>query len=152
MSVVPAPDETRADELREPQEHIGFLIRRAQQVHVATWTRVVSPEISSVQYSILAVIDRRGEVSQRELGDEIDLDRSTIGDLVARMERHGLITRRRDVQDGRRNTVTLTPHGLAERRRLYPLVVQAQDELVGSLDAADRTALRRALTRMLTGT
>jgi len=134
---------------REPERHTGYLIRRAQQRHVAAWTRIVSTEISSVQYSILVSLDRRGEASQRELCDDVDLDRSTVADLVSRMERRGLIQRRRDPADARRNTVTLTERGLAERRRLAPLVAQVEHELIGSLDADERAALRRALRALL---
>lgn len=134
---------------QEPQRHTGHLIRRAQQVHVATWMRIVSTEISTVQYSVLVVLDRCGELSQRELGDEVDLDRSTIADLVARMERHGLVLRRQDPRDGRRKTVRLTEHGLDERRRLRPLVHRVEEQLTGSLPGQTRDALRSALRLLL---
>ncbi len=134
---------------QEPQRHLGYLIRRAQQAHVAEWARTVSTEISSVQYSILAILEQQGAASQRELCDAIDLDRSTIADLVRRMERRGLVARERAADDARRNTVTLTEHGLAERWRLQPLVEEANARLTASLDPADRAALRSALTTLL---
>lgn len=133
----------------EPYRYTGYLLRRAQQLHVATWARIVSTNISSVQYSVLVVLDREGELSQRELCDEVDLDRSTMADLVARMERHGLIARRRDPADARRNTVGLTDHGLAERTRLRPLVDQVEDALTGTLPGPARDNLRGTLRRML---
>ncbi|MDN4477854.1 MarR family winged helix-turn-helix transcriptional regulator [Demequina sp. SYSU T00039] len=134
---------------QEPQRHTGYLIRRAQQAHVATWTRMVSTEISSVQYSVLVILDQRGEASQRDLCDAVDLDRSTIADLVRRMERRGLIERRRDPDDARRNTVSLTALGRAERERLRPLVAAADAELTGALAPAEREALREGLRRLL---
>jgi len=133
----------------EPYRHTGYLLRRAQQLHVATWARIVSTDISSVQYSILVVLDREGELSQRELCDEVDLDRSTIADLVARMERRGLIARRRDPEDARRKTVGLTDHGRAERMRLQPLVDQVEDALTGALPSHARDCLRDTLRMML---
>ncbi|WES66098.1 MarR family winged helix-turn-helix transcriptional regulator [Microbacter sp. GSS18] len=138
-----------SDPEQEPQRHTGYLIRRAQQAHVATWTRMVSTEISSVQYSILVVLDRMGEASQRQLCDEVDLDRSTIADLVRRMERRGLVARRRDPLDARRNTVTLTDAGLAERRRLRPLVHAADRELTAALTSEERDAVREGLRTLL---
>lgn len=138
-----------SDPEQEPQRHTGYLIRRAQQAHVATWTRMVSTEISSVQYSILVVLDRMGEASQRQLCDEVDLDRSTIADLVRRMERRGLVARRRDPQDARRNTVTLTDEGLAERRRLRPLVDAADRELTAALTPEALGAVRDGLRALL---
>lgn len=136
-------------ELPEPQRHIGNLIRRAQQLHLSTWARVADPDITSTQYSILAVLDRLGEASQRELGDEVDLDRSTIADLVRRMETSKLIARQRAAGDGRRNVVTLTAVGAAEHARLAPRVAEVQRELVGHLAPEETAALFRALWRML---
>jgi DNA-binding MarR family transcriptional regulator len=139
-----------ADEAeREPHQYLGYLIRRAQQRHVAVWTEMVSTEISSVQYSILVVLDRDGEASQRELCDAVDLDRSTIADLVARMERRELVERRRDTADARRKTVTLTAHGRAEHERLRPRVEEVQRVLIGSMPAETERALRHGLRLVL---
>jgi DNA-binding MarR family transcriptional regulator len=133
----------------EPLRHTGYLIRRAQQAHLAAWMRLVSTEISSVQYTVLVTLEQKGELSQRELCDHVDLDRSTIADVVSRMERRGLIERCRDPADARRNNVTLTAQGLHERERLRPLVAQVERELTGALDPADREALRRGLRLLL---
>ncbi|WP_017934511.1 MarR family winged helix-turn-helix transcriptional regulator [Nocardioides sp. Iso805N] len=133
----------------EPQRYTGYLIRRAQQLHVAAWMRTVSTEISTVQYSALVVLDQRGTMSQRELCDAIDLDRSTIADMVARMERRGLVVRTTDPDDGRRKAVELSEHGRAERRRLRPLVEQVEGILTDALSVHTRNALRDGLRRML---
>ncbi|WP_040167267.1 MarR family winged helix-turn-helix transcriptional regulator [Microbacterium gorillae] len=136
----------------DPYRHTGYLIRRAQQLHVATWTRVVSTETSSVQYAIMAVLHRVGDASQRELCDAVDLDRSTIADLIARMERRGLVARHRDPADRRRNTVTLTDAGQTEYAMLQPRVTTADAELTSILDPTDREALRQALRELLAAT
>ncbi len=133
----------------EPQRHVGNLIRRAQQLHLATWARVVSPDITSPQYSILAVLKRLGEASQRELGDEVDLDRSTIADLVRRMQKAGLIERQRAATDARRNVVTLTALGSDEYDRLAPRVLEVQQELTRHLEPGESAALLRGLWAML---
>ncbi len=133
----------------DPFRHTGYLIRRAQQRHVATWMRMVSTDTTSVQYSILAVLNRLGHASQRVLCDEVDLDRSTIADLVARMERRGMLTRERDPEDLRRNTVVLTAQGRDEYERLRPVVDAADAELPSPLGAAELSALRVALRGLL---
>jgi DNA-binding MarR family transcriptional regulator len=139
------------DERTEPQRYTGYLIRRAQQRHVAAWARLVSTETTSVQFAVLAVLERLGECSQRELCGAVDLDRSTIADLVARMEQRGLLTRRRAADDRRRNVTVLTPEGLAELGRLRPGVEAVERELTGGLEAPERVALRAALRRILDG-
>ncbi|MBS1697915.1 MAG: winged helix-turn-helix transcriptional regulator [Actinobacteria bacterium] len=144
-----AEPDPEADPDAEPQRYTGYLIRRAQQAHAAAWTRIVSTETSSVQYSIIVALARRGEASQRELCDAVDLDRSTIADLVRRMERRGLLSRRRSADDARRNTVVLTEQGRAEHAHLRPRVEQVEQELTGSLSADDRDRLREGLRQVL---
>ncbi|HWL60888.1 MAG TPA: MarR family winged helix-turn-helix transcriptional regulator, partial [Microbacteriaceae bacterium] len=83
------------------------------------------------------------------LGEELGLDRSTIADLVRRMESAGLLKRRRDDEDRRRNTLELTPLGRAELERLSPLVDAVQVELVETLEAAEVRTLRELLLRVI---
>ncbi|MGK9149367.1 MarR family transcriptional regulator [Plantibacter flavus] len=131
------------------EEYIGFLIRRAQQAHVAAWQREVSTEITSVQFGVLDVVDTEPGVSQRELCDRLDLDRSTIADVVARLERRGLLARVRLPEDRRRNVLDTTEQGELELRALRPRVARMDAVLTAPLDDAERAALAATLTRLL---
>lgn len=131
------------------RRHIGSLVRRAQQRHAALWAESVSTRVSSVQYATLETIDRLPGASQRDLGEELGLDRSTIADLVQRMERAGLLLRRRDAADRRRNTLELSAAGAAELEALRPAVDAVQLRLVEGLDAAEAAELRRLLLRLI---
>lgn len=133
----------------EPLNYTGYLIRRAQQVHVAVWQREVSSDVSSVQFGVLAVLARQPGASQRILGDELDLDRSTIADLVARLQRRGLIERRRHAEDRRKNTLALSAAGVTELQRLRPRVDAVERALTDGLTATERTELRRLLRAVL---
>ncbi len=130
--------------------YTGFMIRRAQQAHVAAWQREVSTEISSVQFGLLSVLAQRPGVSQRELCDALDLDRSTIADLVVRLQRRGLLSRERDGDDKRRNVLQITPAGTVELEHLRPHVDDVETVLTGGLTADERAELRRLLDRVVT--
>ena len=129
--------------------HLGALIRRAQQVHVALWARDVSDRLSSVQYAVLELLTHRPGASQKVIGDELGLDRSTVADLVRRMEAAGLIGRTRDPDDNRRNVVVLTDLGRREYAELTPAVLALQHELVRELSAGETAELRRLISRVL---
>ena len=129
--------------------HTGSLIRRAQQRHVAIWMREVSTDVTSVQYAVLLVLEQRPGVSQRELGDELDLDRSTIAELAARMVRNGLVERISDPQDKRRNTLFLTTTGRELLAELKPRVGNVERVLTQQLSAAERDTLRQLIERLL---
>jgi DNA-binding MarR family transcriptional regulator len=133
----------------EPLRHTGHLLRRAQQLHVAVWLRDVCTETTSVQFAALTVLDQRPGDSQRDLGRALDLDRSTIADLVARMVRRGLIERERDEDDRRRNLLQLTAAGRDELARLRPRVEAIEPTLTAGLSPSERDQLRRLLHRAL---
>ena len=129
--------------------HTGSLIRRAQQRHVAIWMREVSTDVTSVQYAVLLVLEQRPGVSQRELGDELDLDRSTIAELAARMVRNGLVERISDPHDQRRNTLFLTTTGRELLAELKPRVGNVERVLTQQLSATERDTLRQLIDRLL---
>lgn len=130
-------------------EHVGFLIRRAQQVHLAVWAEEAGSDLSNVQFGVLNVLHRTGGASQRELCDALDLDRSTVAGLVSRLEARGLVERARAAADRRRNLVRLTERGVAELRRFVPHAAQVDASLTAGLTDEEKVTLRRLLTRVL---
>lgn len=136
-------------ETREPQKHTGFLLRRAQQKHVATWQETIDGDTTSVQYNILAVLNRKPGSAQKELCEELDIDRSTIADVCTRMEKNGLVSRVPAVEDKRRNVLKLTSLGKSEFQRLQPLVQDVQDRLTAPLTDQEHAQLRLLLAKLV---
>jgi DNA-binding MarR family transcriptional regulator len=135
----------------EPAAFTGFLIRRAQQTHVAVWSREVDQAVTSVQFGVLSLLAANPGISQRELCDELDLDRSTIATLVARLERHQLIERERDSGDRRRNRLMLTESGHSEYRRLRPRIDNVERVLTAGMTDCEHREFRRLIGIVLSG-
>jgi DNA-binding MarR family transcriptional regulator len=133
----------------ELTEHTGFLLRRAQQAHVAAWLREVSADVTSVQFGVLSALGANSGMSQQDLCESLDLDRSTIADIVVRLERRALLERVRAIEDRRRNVVRLTAEGERVLRELEPLVAKVDERLVGALPPADQVELHRLLRAVL---
>ncbi|MBP0590245.1 MarR family transcriptional regulator [Paraburkholderia sp. LEh10] len=131
------------------QKFTGSLVRRAQQRHVAVWLAEVSNEITSVQYAALDILQRSPGVNQRQLGDELDVDRSTIADLVARMVRNGLIERSDDPVDKRSYVLFLTAAGKKQLAALRPRVEEVERILTARLTQRECAELRRLLLALL---
>ncbi len=129
--------------------YLGYLLRRAQQAHLAVWQSEVSSEVTSVQFAVMDILARTPGASQIELCALLDLDRSTIADIVARLERRGLIERVRDVDDRRRNVLHLTAAGEQEVNGLRRKAASVDDVLTGNLEPAQVQALREMLTAMV---
>ena len=139
------------DDQREPQRHTGFLLRRAQQRHVATWMSIIDGDVTSGQYGILAVLDRRPGIAQKEICAELDFDRSTIADICSRMEKNGLVSRAQAADDRRRNVLHLTDAGRTELARLQPLVERVGKQLTSALTSEEHAQLRVLLGKLLVG-
>lgn len=129
--------------------HTGFLVRRTQQAHLAAWAQEVGSRLTNVQFGVLNVLHGMGEASQRELGDALDLDRSTVAGLVARLEARGLVARGRAPSDRRRNVVRLTAEGRGVLREVSDAAARVDEVLTAGLTATERESLRDLLTAVL---
>lgn len=127
----------------------GSLVRRAQQRHVAVWLSEVSAEITSVQYAALEILQEKPGINQRQLGDDLDVDRSTIADLVARMVRNDLVQRSDDPLDKRSYVLFLTEAGKKQLATLRPRVEEVEHILTARLNVNERRELRRLLLALL---
>ncbi|WP_170152011.1 MarR family winged helix-turn-helix transcriptional regulator [Subtercola boreus] len=127
----------------------GYLFRRAQQHHVAAWQRDVSDSITSVQFGVLNTLQASPGASQRELCDRLDLDRSTIADIVGRLQQNNLVIRNRDADDRRKNVLHLSETGREVWQTLLPRVTRMNDRLTAPLGADDTLKLRELLDRVL---
>lgn len=140
---------TKTDHPDALSRFTGSLVRRAQQRHLAVWQSQVSTEITSVQYAALEILHRTPGVNQRQLGDELDVDRSTIADLVARMVRNELIERSDDPVDKRSYVLFLTPAGKKQLSTLRPHVEEVERILTAKLSSVETKELRRLLLALL---
>ncbi|MCU1437937.1 MAG: marR [Naasia sp.] len=102
-----------------------------------------------MQYAAMELLVRRPGASQKAIGEDLGLDRSTVADVVRRMEAAGLLERSRDPDDNRRNVVVLTARGRTEYMVLTPAVVALQDDLVRDLTGDETAQLRRLIARVL---
>ena len=128
----------------------GHLVRRAQQVHTVLWAEHVGPRLTSSQYVVLLVAAAKPDVDQRTLGDHASLDQSTGGDILTRIVARGLVRRTRDLGDGRRNLLQLTPAGRKELLHHTPAVQRVQRELVRPLTEDQRLQFLALMRRVAT--
>jgi DNA-binding MarR family transcriptional regulator len=134
---------------RELSEYTGYLIRRAQQLHAALWLREVGSDITSVQFGVLNVLGLHPGIDQRTVGEHLGLDRSTIADLVARLEKRDYLERVRDASDRRRNLLRLSKQGQAELDQLLPGALGVNEHLTARMSGAEHAELRRLLALVL---
>ncbi len=127
----------------------GHLIRRAQQVSAALFTdECAALDLTSVQFAALYAIDLHPGVDATRLSALIAFDRSTIGDVLDRMEHKGWLVRSAAPSDRRLKLISLSPAGSALLRQAGPAVRRVQDRILAPLAPADRASLIRLLAQL----
>jgi MarR family transcriptional regulator, temperature-dependent positive regulator of motility len=71
--------------------------------------------------------------------------------LLNDLEEDGYIERRRDPADRRRHMVEMTPAGARALERAEVKLETVEDQVIGNLTAAERSALRDLLAKALAG-
>lgn len=128
----------------------GHLIRRLQQIAVASFAVETRDfDLTSVQYAALAMIRLQPGIDQTALVNAIALDRSTIGEVVSRLEVKGLIRRGPGTLDRRTKLLFTTPKGETLLDAIEPSVNSAQKLILAPLRPAERTVFLAMLKRLV---
>jgi len=121
------------------EDQPGYFIRRLQQIAVAIFLEETqSHGITPVQYAALYAALRQPGLDQRTLASTIGFDTSTIGGVIDRLERRGLIERQASPTDRRVRLLQVTSAGKALLDEVMPAMLQAQQRILAPLAAADR--------------
>jgi DNA-binding MarR family transcriptional regulator len=99
--------------------------------------------LSAPQVHTVLALGAEGALTMGDLARRVAVTEKTVTGLVDRLERDGLVARRRDEADRRIIHVALTAAGKALHRRLDAGLLRALALLLGRLDGADRRDLFR---------
>jgi Transcriptional regulators len=103
----PAPHDA-ADVARTAEEALRRIVRG---LRVASRQVEDAASISAAQLFVLQQLAETPGMSVRELADRTMTDRTSVAHLLDRLERDGLVTRRRSEQDKRRYEIIIEPKG-----------------------------------------
>jgi DNA-binding MarR family transcriptional regulator len=100
--------------------------------------RARAGDITTQQADALALIEARGNVSTSVLAQLLGIDPSTASRNLAGLERAGLISRKRDADDGRQTDVRLTPRGKRLAESVNTDTLRTFAALIDRVPRADR--------------
>ena len=125
----------------------GHLLRRASQFSNDLYTNeTASSALTQRQFAVLFAVDKREGASQTELVEATGIDRSTLADMIVRLQAKDLLARKRTDEDQRANSVRLTPVGRRALRAAMPAMLRSEAGVLDVLPQRMRSEFVRALT------
>lgn len=142
------PDRTQveSDDIYRLSRSPSHLLRRAQQYVTDIFARSgLSDNVTLRQTVLLGAVAETEGASQTELVRATGVDRSTLAEMVSRMERKGLLSRKKDRQDARAKRVWLTEAGRKRLDQALPAMKAVDDALVSLLPRTRQQSFQTAL-------
>jgi len=128
---------------------LGYNLRRAHQLSWRTYVSFIGEsKIRPGLFSLLVLVRANPGIAQIELGTHLGVDKASIVALLDRLERAGLIERRRSTRDRRRQGIFLTDAGSAELEALMGQVRQLERQMASRFTKAELDQFLEFLRRM----
>jgi len=128
----------------------GHLIRRAHQVAWSVFMDETKAfDMTPVQYSLLVAVGECPSIDATRLSELIDIDRATIGNVVDRLEKRGLLVRSADAVDRRTKKILLTRAGKKLIESVNKIRGKIGERILAPLDATERATFLRLVGKLV---
>jgi DNA-binding MarR family transcriptional regulator len=128
----------------------GFLLRRAHQLSTAAFVMEAgSVDITPVQFITLFAISTRPDTDAASVSELVAFDRTTIGQVLFRLENKGLIMRRSGEEDRRKKILRVTDEGHVILDRVLSMLPKIADNIIGVLSDEERQTLIGLLQKVI---
>jgi len=132
--------------MKDIEQSIGFLFAKGYQRAWAIMREEIEPyDLTPPQFGLLAFLWQQDGLTQVELSEKAQIDRSTVGGLIDRLERSGLLERRQHPQDRRAYKIYLTEQGKSMEVTLSACAERATSRFTAGLNSDECAELRRIL-------
>jgi DNA-binding MarR family transcriptional regulator len=108
-------------------------------------------DLTQQQTELICAVIVRGRVGMTELGRLMHVEKSSLSNLMDRVEQRGLATRTRDADDRRATWVELTSEGTRLAMQTHSDVTARLHELVNQVSVKDRRHLTEVVQQITAG-
>lgn len=139
------------DSTYDPEQFIGYLLASTRRQMVAHLNRNLLAEGSGVtfeQWTVLMRLWKRDGLSQQELANCCDRDKTTMTRLLDNLEKQHIIKRVEDTNDRRNKLIYLTESGKELRKKLWPLALKTQEEAQEGISDQELNTLKLVLEKI----
>ncbi len=132
------------DEIAEPR--MSYVIARLERaVRQAIALRVRPYGLTTLQYTTLSVLGRRGELSNAQLARRSYMTPQSMSEVIEALEKKGLISRSQHPNHRRVFPAALTATGVKVLEACEEAVAEMEEEMLRDLDPKARASFYRSL-------
>jgi len=132
--------------LRNPGHYLSRIVRGLSRIGDA---RLRDLGFATAQLPVLAALQNGEQLSQTELARWAKVEQPTMAQMLARMERDGLVKREPDPHDRRSSLISLTDEALARLPAGRAVLRQGNTEITSGLSSEEVDTLVSLLKRVL---
>ncbi|EKF17816.1 MarR family winged helix-turn-helix transcriptional regulator [Nitratireductor pacificus] len=140
----------RSADAYDLQEQVGFILRKANQRHLAIFAARIS-DLTTPQFAALAKLNEVGPTSQNQLGQMVAMDAATIKGVIDRLKARGLVVAEPHGRDRRRLVVSLSGTGRELVEALLPEALEVSEETLAPLTQRETATFLRLLSKLAEG-
>lgn len=129
---------------------VGHITENAiKQISEAFGRRLQNSGITRIQWIALYYVKTKNRISQRELSNLMNVQDSSAGRLIDRLERDGLIERERNNRDRRVIYIKLSDTGDKLITDLMPIGIKFNEDLISGIDEKELIIYEKVLHKMI---
>jgi DNA-binding MarR family transcriptional regulator len=128
----------------------GHQIRRLNQISTHLFSKHMQDsgyDITPVQYAALLAIKVMPNSDQVQIANYISYDKVTIGGVIERLQRKGLISRDVNERDKRARILNITNEGIHMISQVDAVIEQIQQDILKMLDEEEQQTFMRLLRK-----
>jgi DNA-binding MarR family transcriptional regulator len=129
---------------------VAPLVRRLQQICLSMIADAVADaELVQLEYALLVFVEDVPGISQQTLSEALGIDRNNVSLIADKLEARGLLKRSVNGADRRARELYITPHGRKLWRGCRSRVLEANEQILDSLNAREKKLFLDMLVRVV---
>lgn len=127
---------------------LSILSNRVSRAIARRYARMFNLTIP--EWRVIAVLGLTPGRSATQVAEATEMDKVAVSRAVARLIKARRVVAHADLDDARRQKLSLTPLGANLHAKIAPIALECERRLLASLGARERVALQALIDRLLT--
>lgn len=127
----------------------GFLLGKVLQRMEGKFADALTPyNMDARQYGVLLFVKENPYSSQKEIGENLQIDRTTMVDHIDHLETLGFVERTKNPHDRRAYSVKITKKGSDAAKACWDLLENSESEVLSILNAQEKQSFKAILIKI----